>query len=321
MPESIGNMLKLEILDLRNNQLTGTIPSKIFTLPKLTTFRYDEDKLTKPSSGADNCDVAAKNLVTLSSDVAFSLDCDSGAKTFQILAVPSSSLNGVSEETLKGAIKSGSSYNVVDMGSVVYMSNLTPDTEYCICTLGRNSKGEYGNVTKSYCKTKVATSSTSPKVTFSNVRYNSTEWLWTATKNSYTSKYYLGARSGSESDMSFIYGQHNAIIAWHLQMLIATTDDIVLETATTMDWKMGRNSSKKHLLLMSWGVYSDNTLSGTISTFQGNINNSSNTKANTNTQLPLQRYELNDGIIMEVHKNYLDLLKKGSFKIYEVTGN
>jgi len=125
-----------------------------------------------------------------------------------------------------------------------------PDTEYYLCTVAFNDKGEQGKLTKVKVKT-LKFGLAIPLVTVDNVRYNSTQWFWNTTMNAYTNRYYMIGLDGTYAYI-YNYAFTEAEIAWLIKKEVE--EDALTPIANSSSWNMVRNQDSEDVMIATWGV-------------------------------------------------------------------
>lgn len=148
--------------------------------------------------------------------------------------------------------------------------NMDPDTEYYLCTVAFNDKGEQGKLTKVKVKT-LKFGLAIPLVTVDNVRYNSTQWFWNTTMNAYTNRYYMIGLDGTYAYI-YNYAFTEAEIAWLIKKEVE--EDALTPIANSSSWNMDRDQYSEDVMIATWGVDINGDYSPRLYIFYSSISDS-----------------------------------------------
>lgn len=130
-----------------------------------------------------------------------------------------------------------------------------------------------------------------PQAIISNVRYNSTQWLWTTSINAYSDYYYQWFVA---DDLANSYLYSDAIIAWYFKTLIDENEDGLSPIKNSGDWYRKRNSNMFDL--MTWAVGSNGELSGVVNRYYGSVSSVSQNSISRveNSESQIERVKISD---------------------------
>lgn len=155
-------------------------------------------------------------------------------------------------------------------------SGMYSDTEYYLCAVAFNAKGEQGKLTKTKIRTK-AYKSEVPRVMITNTQYSDTQWLWDTEMNAYTSRYYMIGMDGL-SAFGFAYLYTEAEIAWVMRDKIDAGESEPI--ANSSSWSMSRASGAVDVFIATWGRDIDNNYSPMLEMFYCDVSANSSYDVN-----------------------------------------
>lgn len=251
-----------------------------------------------------NCKVGFKELLTMTTSVAFKYDFDPNVSFFYAGYLSVNAAGWTDErivETLMNEDRFDPSSSE-DTGLQGF-GGMNSNTDYYLCAVGFNEKGERGELTKMKITT-LKEANHYPWISITDAKYTSTQWKWTTEPNSYTSKYYMLFTDGAYADYYALY-LYEAEIAWIIRNGISTGD--MEPIARGGSWNGNRDNNETSLYLATWGVDTENNFSPRINEFYATIDNSRALKKRVERK-DAKRHGTPDTLVKELQQ---------STKIYE----
>ncbi len=214
--------------------------------------------VTQRAAYLANCQVGFKDIVILNNSVAFKYDIDKNVSYFYAGYLDVNAA-GWTDERIVNVLMNEDRFDPKssETSGLQGYGGMDSKTEYYLCAIAFNEKGERGDLTK----TKVQTMSIPnhyPFIDLTDAAYNSQKWFWTTTPNAYTSKYYMIFGSGVNATL-FWYYYYDAEIAWVIKDGISKGS--LEPIARGGEWSGSRDSSEYELFLATWGLDTDNAFS------------------------------------------------------------
>lgn len=214
--------------------------------------------VTQRAAYLANCKVGFKDILTLNNSVAFKYDIDRNVSYFYAgyLDVKAA---GWTDEKIVNALMDEDRFDPKssDTTGLQGYGGMDNNTEYYLCAIGFNEKGERGDLTKTKIKT-MSIPNHYPFIDLTDAAYNSQKWFWTTTPNAYTSKYYMIFSSGIDAYIFWNF-YYDAEIAWVIQDGISKGS--LEPIARGGEWSGSRDSGDNELFLATWGLDTDNAFS------------------------------------------------------------
>lgn len=140
---------------------------------------------------AANCNVTPGTIVVLATGIAFDYTYGSNVAYYHTRLYYPSQIERMTDAEIIAAMSADmSDRETPNDGYVTSWQNLTPLTEYTVCTIGFDKNGNHGELQKKTLKTK--SGSNQAIATISDVKYNDTYWIWTTTVNGFVTRYAQG---------------------------------------------------------------------------------------------------------------------------------
>ncbi len=151
-----------------------------------------EITVTQKASLVADCVVNPINLVVLADQIAFDAEWGSQASYFQFRVIREKDAKRMTDAEIIASMEDANRF--VEQDDYFYICTnidgeyLDPLSEYIICTLAHDEKGNRGDLVK----TKVTTPSDSnqPRASVSITTWTGSQWRYTTTKNGYCDEYY-----------------------------------------------------------------------------------------------------------------------------------
>lgn len=251
-----------------------------------------------------NCKVGFKELLTMTTSVAFKYDFDSNVSYFYA-GYLSVNAAGWTDEKIVTALMDEDRFDPSsseDTGLQGF-GGMYSNTDYYLCAVGFNEKGERGELTKMKITT-LKEANHYPWISITDAKYTSTQWMWTTEPNSYTSKYYMLFTDGAYADYYGLF-LYEAEIAWIIRNGISTGD--MEPIARGGSWNGTRDNNETSLYLATWGVDTENNFSPKLNEFYATIDNSRALKKKVEKS-DAKRHGTPDALVKELQQ---------STKIYE----
>ncbi|MCM1490791.1 MAG: BACON domain-containing protein [Muribaculum sp.] len=251
-----------------------------------------------------NCKVGFKDLLTMTTSAAFKYDIDPNVSFFYA-GYLSVNAAGWTDERIVNALMDEDRFdpNSAEDTGLQGFGGMNPGTDYYLCAVGFNDKGERGELTKMKITT-LKEANHIPWILITDASYSSTQWKWTTEPNSYTSKYYMLFTDGLYADY---YGLilTEAEIAWIIKDGISSGD--VSPIARGGDWTGSRDNYEESLFIATWGMDTENNFSPMLNVFYATIDTNDVMKHNNETK-GVRRNGISDVMVKELQH---------SVKIYE----
>lgn len=260
--------------------------------------------LKQRASLVANCKVGFKDLLTMTTSVAFKYDFEPNVSFFYA-GYLNANAAGWTDEKIVDALMDEDRFDPSsseDTGLQGF-GGMNSNTDYYLCAVGFNEKGERGELTKKKITT-LKSPNHIPWISITDVKYSSTQWKWTTSPNSYTSKYYMLFTDGIYADY---YGLllYEAEVAWLIKDGIS--NGTMEPIARGGDWTGSRENNETSLYLATWGLDTENNFSTEVNEFYATID-SSKAKVRKIEGKDIKRHGTPDAKIKELQQ---------SAKIYE----
>lgn len=214
-----------------------------------------EVKIEQLPAFVSNCTVTFTDFLSMTTSVAFKYQIGPKVSYFYAGYLDVSAA-GWTDEKIVQKLTSEDSFDSKnnETTGLQGFGGMDPDTEYYLCSIAFNEKGERGNLIKTRIKT-LADKTEVPRVWIENVEYNDTQWVWETTKNVYTTKYYQFCTDGTPA-LIFNYLFTEAEIAWLIKSLVDSGEKSPI--ANGGSWRMDRDKDAEDVFIATWGVDVDN---------------------------------------------------------------
>lgn len=215
--------------------------------------------------------VSPNEIVTLADGFAFDFSFGSKVKYYYVARYLSSAMARKTDAEIIAEMSSDTSNrDTPSDGYVTSWQNQSPLTEYVICTVGFDSNGKNGALSKTTVKTKSGTNQA--VATISDVTYDNTYWYWTTGVNGFVTKYYMWFVTNTN-----LYSTTDAAIAWFFKQAMKQNPDNFAPIAQGDSWQATRNGGSI-FHVVTWALDVDGNYSGLIDRFRGSISSSSSQK-------------------------------------------
>jgi len=151
-------------------------------------------------------------------------------------------------------------------GYVTSWRNLSPLTDYVLCSVGFDKTGQHGDLIRTNVRTKNDMNQAAAYI--SDVQYDDTYWHWTTAANGFTTRYYQMVVLNAD-----LYYTTNAAIAWFFKDGMEKHPDKFPPIAKGDIWYYERNGGNT-LHIVTWAVDVEGNFSGIIDRFRGQISSS-----------------------------------------------
>lgn len=235
--------------------ISGSSNTEVISVTQLPAFKA-------------GCSVGIEDMLALNTSVAFKYVVESNVSYFYAGFLEKSAA-GWTDDKIVATLEANFSEKSPDL---VYggFGSLDSNTEYFICAVGYDSKGNRGELSKTLVKT-LPSRNSDPWVYINNVSYSSTYWFWNSEPDSYVNKYYMSVTQGSTADlMSYLYP---AQVAYLMREGINSGE--MQSIARGGSWQIGRTNSSMSLFVATWATDSDNKFSAQLNSGLWTINSSS----------------------------------------------
>ncbi len=252
-----------------------------------------------------NCKVSFKDMLTMPTSIAFKYDIDSNVSYFYA-GYLSANAAGWTDEKIVNTLMDEDRFdpNSSEDTGLQGFGGMDSDTEYYLCAVGFNEKGEQGELTKTLIRTQKSLSQV-PKISIYDVSYSSTKWRWKTEPNSYTSKYYMLFTEG-------IYADYYGLILTEAEICWIIKDGIgkgnMAPIAKSGEWSGARDSGETSVYIATWGVDAENTFSTSCTEYYGTIDSTRSVVKKKFKENKVHR-GIADSFILELQK-YTKLIER-----------
>lgn len=228
------------------------------------------------SAGVDaDLFVSPNEIVTLSEGFAFDFTFGPKVKYYYVgKYLPSALARKTDAEIISEMASDPSNRDTPSDGYVTSWQGQSPSTEYVICTVGYDSNGKHGALTKTSITTKSGTNQAAAYI--SDVTCDNTYWYWNTTVNGYVTKYYMWFITSTN-----LYSTTDATIAWFFKRAINESPNNFAPIAQGSSWNAARNGSST-FHVATWALDVNGNYSGVIDRFRGSVSSSSSKKMSKN---------------------------------------
>lgn len=237
---------------------------------------------------ASNCSVLPNTIVTLANGFAFDFTYEKNVAYYYSALYLSKVIERKTDaEIIEEMSEDDSDRDTPSDGYVISWKNLSPVTEYTVCTVAFDKNGNHGELVKTKITTKSGTNQACAYI--SDVKYSSSYWMWTTTVNGYVEKYYQMSMSGPSS---WFYSTE-AALAWAFQREMKNAPNDFTPIKQGDNWKLARNG-KSTLGIVTWAVNAEGEFSGVIDRVVGSVQSSSGqlqTVKSQDNQSPFKAYK------------------------------
>ena len=231
--------------------------------------------------------VSPKEIVVLANGIA--CDWNYGSEVMYYYArlyLPSSVDRKIDSEIIEEMSEDPDNRDTPGDSYVTSWRNLSPLTDYVLCTVGFDKNGKAGSLVKTTVRTKNNVNQAASYI--DNVTYDSNYWYWTTTTNGFVTKYYMWF-----VPYTSLYNSTDAAVAWFFKQEMRNNPDDpdFAPIAKDDSWQRPRNGGTI-FHVVTWAVNVENEFSGVIDRFAGSINSSTLKKINDKHQdSPFKRYK------------------------------
>lgn len=267
---------------------------------ELTIYAGDKSSIVSIRQRASlipNCKVGFKDILAMSTSVAFKYDIDRNVSYFYS-GYLSSSAAGWTDEKIINALMDEDRFDPSsseDTGLQGF-AGMDANSEYYLCAVGFNEKGEQGELTKTKIKT-LKYSNQDPTINIFDVKYDSSTWYWSTEPDSYTSKYYMIFTDGDYATF-YAYYLTEAEVCWLIKDGIDKGN--ISPIARGGDWNGSRSNGANSVYIATWGVNTDNAFSSVLNDFYGSVN--SNKAPQNKIKRTITRSKHSDSLIKEIQE-------------------
>ena len=219
-------------------------------------------EVTQLAALQSNCNVNITNFLSLDTSIAFDFVPDAKVDYFVFGWLSASSSAGYTNDRIINILENGDFDNLSagDLLTGYAIGELDPDSEYYLCTIAYDSKGNRGELVKQSVKTKKS-KNTDPYVSIYNFKRTSTDFEWETAPDGYTSKYYMSVWTGDVAiDAAFAYP---ANLAYLIRNYIAADKLSVISRGGA--WRLA-HGGEYFITVSTWAVDAENQFSARFNT-------------------------------------------------------
>lgn len=218
---------------------------------------------------ASNCKVTPNTIVSLADGFAFDFTYEKNVAYYHSALYLSKVIERKTDaEIIEEMSEDDSDRDTPSDGYVISWKNLSPVTEYTVCTVAFDKNGNHGELVKTKITTKSGTNQACAYI--SDVKYSSSYWMWTTKANGYVEKYYQMSVSGPSS---WFYST-DAALAWFFQREMKKSPNSFTPIKQGDSWVLARNG-KSTIGIVTWAVNAEGEFSGVIDKWVGSVQSSS----------------------------------------------
>lgn len=215
-----------------------------------------------------NCSVDFKDILTMASSIAFQYEIQPDVAYFYAGYLDVSAA-GWTDEKIVNALTDDEQFDPKnsDTSGLQGFSGMYSDTEYYLCAVAFNEKGEQGKLTKTKIKTKEYRNDV-PRVFITNTQYDNNNWYWDTQMNAYTSRYFMISADGFTAfGLGYFYSE--AEIAWVIKEDIENNQQT--PKANSSSWVRERTAGADDVFIATWGTDINNNYSPRLEMFYSDV--------------------------------------------------
>lgn len=235
---------------------------------------------------ASNCTVTPNIIVCLANGFAFDYTYGKNVAYYYVkLYNPREIERKTDAEIIAEMSADASDRDTPNDDYVTSWKNLSPVTEYAVCTVAFDKNGNHGELVKTKIKTKSGTNQACAYI--SDVTYTASYFHWNSTVNGYVKKYY---RVYFDSGL---YNASDAALAWFAKKWIEENPSKYTAAVQSGSWSVLRNGDTS-IGIMTWAKNEEDEYSGVIDRYVGYIKSSSKqlqTVKSQGNQSPFKAYK------------------------------
>ena len=221
---------------------------------------------TNGSSGATNCKFVPNNFLAFTDGCVTDWTVDSKVSKGYFKVYKKTEISSMSDAAIVADLKTTDAIPASNLNSNVYYrgDSYTANSNYVLCSVGFDSSGKQGELNKYEFKTR---STTLPMAALSNMKYNSSYWLYTVTAKNNASSYYLYFNeSTGVNNWSSWYLRYRIYFAIQNNELGMGTSNTIYSTWGNM--QVSRDESQ--FSICTWAIVSGKNL-GNPDSYQGYV--------------------------------------------------
>lgn len=217
---------------------------------------------------ASGCEVTPNIVVALADGIAFDFTYGANVSYYYVALYDPDWIERMTDAEIIEEMSSDiNNRDTPQDGYVTSWRNLSPLTEYTVCTVGFDDDGNHGDLQKMTLTTK--NGSNQARATISDVTYDSMYWNWTTSTNAFVTRYYQWYVPYSD-----LYDAYDAGIAWFFKQAMEESPNDFPPISRGDTWYRERNGETV-FHLVTWAVNVEGEFSGVIDRWRGHINSSS----------------------------------------------
>ncbi len=251
--------------------------------------------VSQQGGAAADCEVTPVDLLVMAEGVGFKVDYGSNV-SYYYTGYLEANQGGWTDALVIETLKNSFPRRNPDKDDIIAMSGMDPDTDYYIVTVGFTSQEKAGEVHRERVTTRRIPNNY-PWVNITNVKYNSSKFLWDTQMNGSSSKYYMLATSdGSLVDAFATVAP--VFVAYLIDEDVKDGD--ITAWAQSSSFNITRESNR--LYVCTWAMDADSKWSPVIN--EGIWN--------TNSSAPEMRTQLRDRV------SIINRATLGDYKVFSV---
>ncbi len=216
---------------------------------------------------AAQCNVKPGVIVTLADGIASDFINDADVVYYNVGVWTARALERLTDAEVIAQLSEDPDERVTPQdGYVISWEDLSPLTDYVLCTVGFDKNGQHGDLIRTNVRTKNSTNQAAAYI--SDVQYDNTYWHWTTTTNGFTTRYYQMFVLNTNW-----YYSNNAAIAWFFKRDMEKYPADFPPIAKGDTWYRDRNGGNI-FHLVTWAVDVEGNFSGVIDRFRSQISSS-----------------------------------------------
>lgn len=223
-----------------------------------------------------DCSVEFSDILTMTTSIAFKYDIKPGVSYFYSGYLDKSAA-GWTDDKIVEVLTDDDRFDPKssDATGLQGFGSMDPDTEYYLCSVAFNEKGERGKLVKTKIRT-LKTNDQSPFITINDVEYTTDKWFWDTSINAYTTKYYMVNVDGDYAE-AYHYYFTEAEIAWIMKSMVDSGD--LTAIANSASWQTPRTPGANQLLIATWGVDISGNFAPRVNIYYGTLSSGSRLKS------------------------------------------
>lgn len=222
---------------------------------------------TSGSPGVTNCKFVPNDFLAFTDGCVTDWTVDSKVSKGYFKVYKKTEISSMSDAAIVADLKTTDAIPASDLNSNVYYrggDSYTANSNYVLCSVGFDSSGKQGELNKYEFKTR---STTLPMAALSNMKYNSSYWLYTVTAKNNASSYYLYFNeSTGVNNWSSWYLRYRIYFAIQNNELGMGTSNTIYSTWGNM--QVSRDESQ--FSICTWAIVSGKNL-GNPDSYQGYV--------------------------------------------------